>query len=267
MAEQTAGTFFERRGPVGVLMLHGYSGTPAELLPMAQALASAGYTTHGPLLAGHGGPPSDLLGATSDDWLASAAEGLERLRAHCRTLFVCGFSAGGLLALRLAAREPLAGIILLAPALRLRGGALLPLAGLLQHVVPWYYPLARANFADPAVRAAVLERAPDANLDDPAVVEALRREARVPIGSLYQLARLQRAARRDMARVAAPTLIMQGRLDTTVDPRSADLVASGVATRDTRLVWFERSGHQLPREAERAAVWNSARVWLDEHAT
>ena len=70
MAEQTAGTFFERRGPVGVLMLHGYSGTPAELLPMAQALASAGYTTHGPLLAGHGGPPSDLLGATSDDWLA-----------------------------------------------------------------------------------------------------------------------------------------------------------------------------------------------------
>lgn len=260
--------FFERRGPTGVLMLHGYSGSPGELRPMGQALADAGYTVHGPLLAGHGGAPSQLFGVTWEDWLASAENGLQQIHAQCALVFVCGFSAGGLLALRLAAREPVAGVIALAPALRLRGGGLLRLAGLIQHVMPWYYPLAKANFADPAVRAVVLERAPDTNLDDPAVVEAIRREAKVPIGSLYQLARLQRAVASDLRHVSVPTLIMQGRRDQTVDPRSAELVLAGIAARDKRLQWFEQSGHQLPREAERAAVWASARAWLDaRHAT
>ena len=265
-AGRAATPFFEQRGPVGVLMLHGYSGTPAELQPMAQVLAAAGYTVHGPLLAGHGGAPADLFGVRWEDWQRSAAEGLRRLRATCGQVFVCGFSAGGLLALRLAAREPLAGIIAMAPALRLRGNALLPLTGLLKHVMPWYYPLARANFADPAVRAAVLERAPQAQLDDPEVVAAIRREAKVPLGSLYELARLQRAARRDLPRVRVPALIMQGRRDQTVDPRAAEMVARAIRSPDQRLLWFEQSGHQLPNEAERAAVWAAARAWLRERA-
>jgi carboxylesterase len=159
----------------------------------------------------------------------------------------------------------MAGLIALAPALRLRGGSLLPTTGLLRHVLPWYYPLANANFTNPAVRAAVLERAPAANLNDPAVIEQIRREAKVPIGSLYELARLQNQVRSDLARVRVPTLIMQGRGDLTVDPRSAIEVAAGIRSRDRRLVWFERSGHQLPREAEREAVWATAQDWFDAH--
>lgn len=263
---RAAAPFFEQRGPVGVLMLHGYSGTPAELWPMAQDLAAAGYTVHGPLLAGHGGAPADLFGVRWEDWQHSAEEGLRRLRGACERIFVCGFSAGGLLALRLAAREPLAGIIALAPALRLRGGNLLQITGLLKHLMPWYYPLARANFADPAVRAAVLERAPEAQLDDPEVVAAIRREAKVPVGSLYELARLQRATRRELPRVRVPALIMQGRRDQTVDPRSAEMVARAIRSPDQQLIWFEQSGHQLPNEAERAAVWEAARSWLNARA-
>lgn len=262
-ADGRAAPFFLRRGPAGVLMLHGYSGSPGELWPMGQALAAGGYTVCGPRLAGHGGAPADLYGVTWRDWLASAEDGLRTLQAHCDSIVVCGFSIGALLALRLAVSAPVRGAILLAPALRLRGGSLLRLAGMLQYIMPWYYPLARANFADPAVRAAVLERAPDADLDDPAVVAAIRREARVPIGSLYQLWLLQRAAHSDLPYVTIPTLIMQGRLDQSVDPRSAIEVAAGIRSRDQRLVWFERSGHQLPLEADCEQVWSTAREWLD----
>ncbi|KPV39887.1 alpha/beta hydrolase, partial [Kouleothrix aurantiaca] len=155
-----------------------------------------------------------------------------RLRAACEQIFICGFSAGGLLALRMAAREAAAGVIVLSPALRLRGGNLLQITGLLKHVMPWYYPLARANFADPAVRAAVLERAPEAQLDDPEVVAAIRREAKVPVGSLYELARLQRATSRELPRVRVPALIMQGRRDQTVEPRSAEMVARAIGSPD-----------------------------------
>jgi len=263
-ATQRALPFFEQRGPIGVLLIHGYSGSPDELRGMGARLAEAGHTVHGPLLAGHGGTPADLFGVTWRDWLASAEQGLAQLQATCRTIVVCGFSAGALLALRLAAHVPLAGLILMAPALRLRGGALLRLAGPLQHVMPWYYPLARANFANPAVRAAVLEHAPEADLDDPAVVAEIRRAAKVPVGSLFELARLQSQAYQDLARVRVPTLIMQGRNDQTVDPRSAIEVASRIRSHKRRLVWFERSGHQLPREAEREAVWSTAQEWVDQ---
>ena len=75
---------------------------------------------------------------------------MRQLQDRCATLFVCGFSAGGLLALRLAAETqrahnpaPLAGVIVLAPALNLRGGRLLHITGVLKHVTPWYCPLAR----------------------------------------------------------------------------------------------------------------------------
>jgi len=258
--------FFEQRGPVGVLMIHGYSGSPDELRGMGVSLADAGYTVHCPLLAGHGGTPDDMFGVRWEDWLTSADAGLRLLHDHCRTVFVCGFSLGGLLALHMAARAPVAGLILLAPALQLRGGSLLRATGLLRYILPWYYPFAHADFASPAVREAVLERAPEANLDDPTVVEQIRREAKVPVGSLYELARLQRQTRGDLTRVRVPTLIMHSRNDETVNPRSAIEVAAGIRSRDQRLVWFERSGHQLPREAEREQVWATARAWLDAHA-
>lgn len=263
-ADPRAAPFFEQRGPAGVLLLHGYSGTPAELRDMGTTLAGAGYTVHAPLLAGHGGRPDDLYGVRWEDWLASAKAGLQRLRTRCQTVFACGFSAGGLLALHLAAHTPVHGLVVMAPALRLYGAALLRLTGLLRHVMPWYYPLAKADFSDPAVRASVLDRAPEANLDDPAVVDQIRRAARVPVGSLYELARLQDQARRDLRHVQAPTLIMQGRNDQTVDPRSAKDVAAGISSQDRRLVWFEGSGHQLPLESERESVWATARAWLDE---
>jgi carboxylesterase len=267
-AGYSAEPFLLEQGRAGVLLLHGYSGSPGELWPIGQALRVGGYTIHAPLLAGHGGTMADLHGVRWEQWLASATEGLRVLQKHCDEVFVCGFSLGGLLALRLAAMDDgarLAGLIALAPALILRGGRLLHVAGVIKHIKPWYYPLARADFSNPEVRAAVRQHAPQADLDDPAVVEQVRRAAKVPVGSLYELARLQRRVRRDLPRVTLPALIMQGRADRTVDPRGAAEVVKGVASRDRRLVWFEHSGHQLPNEAEREQVWATAIEWLGQH--
>jgi carboxylesterase len=238
-----------------------------DILPSRFCLSRAA-----PLLAGHGGTIADLHGVRYEQWFASAAAGLRVLQERCDEVFVCGFSLGGLLALRLAADgegtrggAQLAGLIALAPALILQGGRLLHIAGVLKHIKPWYYPLARADFSNPEVRAAVRQHAPNADLDDPAVVEQVRQAAKVPVGSLYELARLQSRVRRDLPRVTLPTLVMQGRLDSTVDPRSAAEVVKKIASPDQRLVWFEHSGHQLPNEAEREQVWATAIEWLDQH--
>ena len=47
----------------GVLCLHGITGTPFEVRPLAEALGRRGCTVMAPMLAGHGGTLRDLAGS------------------------------------------------------------------------------------------------------------------------------------------------------------------------------------------------------------
>lgn len=252
-----------QRGPVGVLLLHGYSGAPGELRGMGEYLAEQGYTISSPLLAGHGSTPDAMFQVSWRDWLTSALAGLAPLQQSCSRIVIAGFSMGALLASVIAARIPPDGIILMSPALRLVGQSVVQFADVAGRLVPWYYPLARANFSSPAVREAVRGFVPDADLDDPATIEALRKNARVPIASIYELVRLQRRARRDLPHITAPALIMHGRRDRTVYPASSQEVYRRIGSHDKQLVWFEHSDHQLTREREKEAVWRTAAEWIE----
>lgn len=232
-------------GATGVLLIHGFGGDPTEVLPLAGALIHDGYSVYAPLLPGHGALPDAMTGVRWQQWVEAAAHGFSVLRQHCTTIVVAGFSMGGLLALILAAHLPVARLAVLAPALRLRGQPLVNLSGVARHVVSWYYPLAGADFSDPELRALLHNRVPDANLDDPLVCDRLRRMVRVPLDAVHQLTLVQRSARRLLPRVTAPTLIVQGRNDQTVDPRSAEQILRHIGSVDCQLVWMEGYGHQL----------------------
>ena len=53
--------FSAEGGPVGALVLHGFTGIPASLRPLAEALADAGLTVELPLLPGHGTAVEDMI--------------------------------------------------------------------------------------------------------------------------------------------------------------------------------------------------------------
>src|SRR6185312_2225519 len=96
-----------------VLCLHGITGTPWEVRPLAECFGRLGCTVEAPTLAGHGGSLADLAGSTWQDWLASAEAALTRLEAQVAggpgpapPVAIAGFSMGGLLALRLARLYP-----------------------------------------------------------------------------------------------------------------------------------------------------------------
>jgi carboxylesterase len=232
-------------GTTGVLLIHGFGGDPAEVLPLAAALIRNGYSVYAPLLPGHGTLPDALAGVQWQQWAEAAAHGFAALRQRCNNVVVVGFSMGGLLALILAAHLPVARLAVLAPALRLHGQLLVNLSSIARHVISWYYPLAGADFRDPELRALLRNRVPDANLDDPLVCEQLRRMVRVPLEAVHQLTLVQRSARRLLPRVTAPTLIVQGRNDQTVDPRSAEQILRHIGSLDRQLIWMEGYGHQL----------------------
>ncbi|MES1206311.1 MAG: hypothetical protein ABUS79_10280, partial [Pseudomonadota bacterium] len=64
-----------------VLCLHGITGTPWEVRPLAEGFMRLGCSVEAPMLAGHGGTLADLARTTWRDWLASAEAALTRLEA------------------------------------------------------------------------------------------------------------------------------------------------------------------------------------------
>ncbi|PLS77421.1 MAG: alpha/beta hydrolase [Chloroflexi bacterium] len=249
----------------GVLLVHGWLGLPGELRPLGAYLARQGYTVAAPLLAGHGGHPEALHSVSWQAWYASVATAYQALAVRCGQVVVLGYSLGGLLALELAGQQPVAGIITLAGALVLAGGW--PLRALVwgRFVLPWLYPMHKANFADPQLRAELSSKLGPVDFDDPAVVANLRTTLRISTRSIYEVIRLGQHVRRALPRVTAPALIMQGRRDTTVLPESADQLYRLLGSREKQIAWFERSGHLLPNDIEREQVWQQIAQWIAHH--
>ncbi|HEX3895907.1 MAG TPA: alpha/beta fold hydrolase [Rudaea sp.] len=93
-------------GRSGVLLIHGLTGTPAEMRFVAKGLNRAGFTVYAMQLAGHCGDEDDLLKTGWRDWYRSVWEAADRLRKDVDHMFVAGLSMGALLAMKLAADRP-----------------------------------------------------------------------------------------------------------------------------------------------------------------
>jgi carboxylesterase len=103
-------------GRCGALVLHGFTGSPQSMRPLAQAFADAGYAVELPLLPGHGTTVADMAGYGWPDWTAAVEQAYQQLSARCSTVMVAGLSMGGSLALWLASEHPgLAGLVLVNP--------------------------------------------------------------------------------------------------------------------------------------------------------
>ncbi|KLR62008.1 esterase/lipase [Actinobacteria bacterium IMCC26207] len=104
-------------GPTGVLVLHGFTGNPQSMRPLAQAFVEAGYSVEQPLLSGHGTAVEDMLDTTWEDWSADAEAAYQSLASRTESVVVAGLSMGGSLTLWLATKHPeIAGIICVNPA-------------------------------------------------------------------------------------------------------------------------------------------------------
>jgi len=103
-------------GRVGVLCLHGFTGNPASMRPVAEAFADAGYSVELPRLPGHGTTVEDMMTTGFPDWAAEAETALARLRTRTERVIVAGQSMGGLLALWVGVHHPdIAGLVLVNP--------------------------------------------------------------------------------------------------------------------------------------------------------
>lgn len=230
-----------------VLCLHGFSGTPYEVAPLAHALAAAGFAVSAPLLAGHGDTAAALAATRWHDWLASAEAAFDRLRsgANGGRVAVAGFSMGGLLALRLVCTRPgaVAALALMSVPLRLPAWQVAVMHGFGR--LPGFLRKSRlaslrkrggSDVTDARVRA-----------ENPALGE-------MPLAGIAELVALGEVVRRDLSGIEVPALVAHGERDRTVPQRvSFELLGSLVSATVERL-WLPRSGHLLGVDVERTQL-------------
>lgn len=218
------GPFLWEGGPVGVLLLHGYTATTAEVRLLGRFLHERGDTVAGPLLPGHGTTPLEMNRCRWTDWIAAADEAYQQLTARCDSVFVGGESMGGLLALYLASQHPeIAGVMSYAAAIRLPQSSIrMMLLPLLALFIPYLEKhLGSPSAADPRWQGY------DVN----------------PLQATQQMLKLQSVVQAHLYAIAQPLLIVQGRLDTSVAADAPDFIDRSVASTDKRQHWFEHSTH------------------------
>lgn len=121
---------------VGILLMHGFTGSPVSLRPLAELLSKRGFAIELPRLPGHGTVPRDLLPYRYADWRAEAVAGLNRLRARSDRVVAVGLSMGGTLVLDLATTEKLAGVVTINAQILDRGGVVVKMAPLIEKLIP-----------------------------------------------------------------------------------------------------------------------------------
>jgi len=199
---------------IGILLVHGFTGSPWEMRLLGQCLAKKADYTLGVRLPGHGTSAEDLAHRSYEEWLSAVEAGYQHLSTKCDQVIGVGLSTGSLLLLAAAESLTFKGLILLSPYLKMRQW-LAPLAGLLQYVI---------KFNRRPVEA---ELAPYYYQDR-------------PLSSVHQINRLIRRVRKNLSEINIPVLVASASGDMTVDSRSAIDLYNRLGSRKKEYYQFGR---------------------------
>lgn len=195
-------------GPVGVLLSHGFTGTPQSMRPWAEHLAAAGLTVHCPLLPGHGTRWQDMNRTGWDDWYGTVERAFDSLRSRCSTAFAMGLSMGGTLVLRLAELrgEQVAGVVVVNASLatQRKDAKVLPIA---KRVIG-SFPGIASDIKKPGVRELAYDR--------------------LPLKAAHELQRAWPVVCADLPRITAPVLVFRSSVDHVVEPISGRRLLEGL---------------------------------------
>ena len=225
----------ERTGgrTIGVLLVHGFTGSPASMKPWARHLAEQGYAVEVPRLPGHGTTWKDLNQVAWTDWYAEAERAFDALRATCEAVVVCGLSMGGSVSLRLAEErgDQVSGIVLVNPFVSSARKELKVLP-LLKHVVPSL--------------SGVVNDIKKPGQDEVGY-------ARLPLKGLSAVMDMWKVVVPDLGRVTQPLLYFRSATDHVIDESSSPTVLSAIGSTDVEERILDNSYHvaTLDHDAER----------------
>lgn len=231
-----AGGYFFEGGEPGCLLLHGFTGTPQNVRPLADYLARRGLTVSVPRIAGHGTSADDLDRTGPDDWLTTAEDALTDLRRSCRGIVIGGISLGGTYALELARRHgDLLGIIVMA-------APVLDIEALEQVVRDPNRPK-----SIPAPWASVGALTNDIASGGITYLE-------LPLAATERALELVKRVRAGLSEVHCPTLLIYGDADQIVDKANGPYTLEHLGSSDKRLLALPDSSHEVTLDYDKERI-------------
>jgi len=231
-------------GKIGVLVIHGFTGSPVTIKPWANYLNQIGYTVSAPCLPGHGSTWQEMNQTSWQDWYEAVEQSFLELKSKCDRVFVAGFSMGGALALRLSQirGSEIEGLLLLNPSVHDRRW-FLKLTPILKLIIP------------------SIKKGPT---DIAAPNPPLHSYGRTPLKALDSLRKLWQLVERDLYLIDLPVMVAYSINDHAVDPENSMTVIDNIFSVDIREVIFEKSFHNVPLDYDADLLNLESKAFIED---
>lgn len=227
---------------VGVLLVHGFTGSPASMRPWGEFLHSKGYTVRIPLLPGHGTNPDDLNKIKWQEWPSKVEYELSQLRKSCDVIFLIGLSMGGGTILNVATshNDSITGLILVNPMIHIKGVSV-ELAFLLSR-----FQKMRASVGDDIKRPGITEWGYDA----------------LPTRGIHQLLKMLRVTRRNLKNVTIPVQLFHSVEDHTLPVTNTEIIFSEIGSSNKTRIELVNSYHVATMDYDQELIFQNSLTFI-----
>ena len=239
--------------PLGVVLVHGFLASPAEMRDFGEQLFERGFPVLGIRIKGHGTSPWDLRERSWQDWQESVRRGFSIMAELAPRVALVGFSTGGALSLIHAAERPaqLAGVVAASVPMKFQDGGMrfVPLVHGANRLVRWM-----SSFEGIKPFQVNESEHPRINY------------RQMPLRGLYELTVLVDVLKARLARIACPVTLVQGSDDPVVVADSVHRIVEYLGEVPVDVKMIESQRHGIINEDigdTRATIIASLDAWTD----
>jgi carboxylesterase len=228
---------------VGIVLVHGFTGSPASMRPWGEFLSSKGYTVRVPLLAGHGTKAEDLNSVKWQEWPSKVKYELDELKKTCDSVFLVGFSMGGGTVLNVAAanNDALTGIILVNPWIHLKG-----MSVELAFLISRFYTM-RTSVGDDIKRPGITEWGYD----------------QTPTRGVYQALKMLRITRKNLGAITVPVQLFHSVEDHTLPVSNTEIILSEIGSDTKSRIELVNSYHVAPLDYDQELIFQNSLTFIE----
>lgn len=235
--------FLFEGGDRAVLLLHGFTGSSADVRMLGRFLQKKGYTCHAPQYKGHGVPPEELVHTGPEDWWQDVLDGYNFLkeRGH-EEIAVAGLSLGGVFSLKL--------------------GYTLPVKGIIPMCAPMHIKSEEVMYKGVLAYAEEYKKREQKSEDQ--IKGEMDEFCKTPMTTLKALQRLLEEVRDNVDMIYTPTFVVQARHDEMINTESANIIHDKIQSDEKQLKWYENSTHVITLGEEKEQLHEDVYEFLEE---
>jgi carboxylesterase len=237
---------FDGNNGIGVLLLHGFTGSPASMRPWAHFLQERGFSVRVPRIPGHATRWQDLNKTKWQNWPERAKRDLNELLERNKKVFIFGLSMGGANTLFLAGKfsRKLAGIVLVNPMIHIPDPSI-RFIDLIKYITP-----KRPSVGDDIKKPGVTEWGYDA----------------LPMKGVAQLHRFLKKTRANLANVTCPVLLFHSKEDHVLPVSNTEIVMAEIGSTDKRRIELTNSYHVATLDYDDSIIFENSLLFIEEKA-